>query len=331
MKTINVLTIDGGGIRGLMSAKILKHIEERIQEETKSDIKLAEYFDLIVGTSTGGVLSSIYCFPDENGKPKFNASDAVDLYLEYGGFIFSNGFKYKLKSLFGLTKSRYDGENLRESVKKYLGSDTKISKSVTNLMITSVDPLSNELFLFKSHKAKKDKSRDYTFYDAAIATSAAPIYLPPHKIGNQPLVDGGMSINNPSMSAYVEASKMFKNSKINVLSIGTGTKINKFDYEDIKGWGIYGWLFSIHESKGSPLVDLILNASSKGTEYITDQLYHKEFKGDYLRLDPMITDEMKFGMDDASNENLKEMVISSNNSINKHKKDIDDFIKKSMK
>lgn len=329
-KNINVLTIDGGGIRGLMSAQIISYIEEKLQEKTSSDVKIGEYFDLIVGTSTGGILSCIYCFPDKNGRPLYSSQDAVDLYLKNGGFIFSNNFWYKVKTFFGLSKSKYDGKNLNKMIKSYIGGG-KISESTTNMMITSVDPISNELFLFKSHKAKTDMNRNFTFEDAAISTSAAPIYLPPHKIGDKVLVDGGMSINNPSMSGYVEAIKMFPESKrVNILSIGTGTKINKFDYEDIKNWGIYGWLINIGRDKGSPLVDLILNASSNGTEYLTEKLYDKKLDGYHLRIDPIINENVEFSMDKADDKNLKEMSKSSRDTIEHYKKEIDEFIEKTL-
>ena len=83
-KAINILTIDGGGIRGVLPAEVLKYVEEKLQELTNSNIKIAEYFDLIVGTSTGGILTCIYTCPDKNGNPKYTAKDALDLYLDQG-------------------------------------------------------------------------------------------------------------------------------------------------------------------------------------------------------------------------------------------------------
>jgi len=329
--SINILTIDGGGIRGLMSAQILNHIEEKIQEYTSSKIKIGEHFDLIVGTSTGGILTCVYCFPGKDGKPLYSSKEAVSFYLKNGGKIFSNTFWSKFKSLWGISKSKYDGKKLREVVDSYIGGGIGIDKATTNMMITSVDAITNDLFLFKSHKAKLDDNRNFTFKDAALSTSAAPIYLPPHKVRNTALVDGGMSLNNPSISGYIEALKMFPKAKeINLLSIGTGSKINKFDYNDIKNWGIYGWLFNVGKFKGSPLVDLILSSSSNGTEYLTTKLYDKKLNGEYLRIDPILGDGVIFNMDEASDENLKEMTKSSKNTIEHYKKDIEKFLKKTL-
>lgn len=327
-KNINVLTIDGGGIRGLMSAQIISYIEKRIQKHTSSDVKIGEYFDLIVGTSTGGILTCLYCFPDKNGKPLYSSQDAIDLYLKNGSSIFNNKFWFRVKGLFGLTKSKYDGKNLRTLIDKYMGNVT-IDKSITNMMLTSVDPKTNDLFLFKSHKANLP-SKNFKFKDGALATSAAPIYLPPHKLNGKVLVDGGMSINNPSISGYIEALKMFPEAnKINLISIGTGSKINKFDYKDITNWGVIGWLFNI-KTGGSPIVDVLLNSSAKGTEYLTDRLYQEKLNGDLLRIDPILNNNVDFSMDNVSEKNLKEMVKSGEDTIKYYKNDIDKFLKKTL-
>ena len=89
MKKVRILSIDGGGIRGILPGIVLVHLEEKLQEKTgNEDMRLADVFDLMAGTSTGGILTLTYLMPDENNRPKFTAQKAVDLYLEKGGKIF---------------------------------------------------------------------------------------------------------------------------------------------------------------------------------------------------------------------------------------------------
>ncbi|CAG7580741.1 MAG: putative patatin-like phospholipase [uncultured marine phage] len=322
MSEINVLSIDGGGIRGVLPAEILIYVEEKIQELTNSDIRLAEHFDLIVGTSTGGILTCIYCLSDENGKPKYTAVDASNLYLKNGGDIFKKEFSHRVKTLWGLAGPRYSHKNVEKLFDKYMGED-KLDTSVTNMMLTSVNTKGSGLYLFKSFKAKIDPSRNHTFKDAARATSSAPTYFAPHKLNDMSLIDGGMAINNPSMSAYVEAMKLFpKAKKINLLSIGTARTVDSFTHKKTKKWGILNWIV--------PLFDIILIASARGVEYQADLLYKSHIKGEYLRIDPVLGDADD-EMDNASPENLKLLKEAGIKSLSLNKDNIDMFLKKTIK
>ena len=85
---VKILSIDGGGIRGILPGVMLSYIEEQLQLRSGDPTKrLVDYFDLIAGTSTGGILTSLYLCPNEHGRPKFKASQAVDLYLKHGSKI----------------------------------------------------------------------------------------------------------------------------------------------------------------------------------------------------------------------------------------------------
>ena len=321
MSDINVLSIDGGGIRGILPAEILKYVEEKLQDLTDSDIRLADHFDLIVGTSTGGILTCLYCIPDENGKPKYKAIEASELYLKNGGDIFKKEFWHRAKTLWGLMGPKYSHKNIEKVFDSYMG-DHKIDKAVTNMMLTSVNTKGSDLYLFKSFKAKVDPNRNHTFKDAARSTSAAPTYFTPHKLKNMSLIDGGMAINNPSISAYIEAKKLFPNAKrINLLSIGTARKEDIFTHKKTKKWGILNWIV--------PLFDIILLASAKGVEYQADLLYKSHISGDYLRIDPILGDAND-EMDDASEENLKRLKESGIKSVTLFKDEIDDFLKKTI-
>lgn len=98
-KLVRILSIDGGGIRGILPGQILVRLEELLQEHDPQ-ARLADYFDFMAGTSTGGILACLYLFPDSEhpGRPLFSAKDAVDLYLERGDDIFDISLWRKIRS-----------------------------------------------------------------------------------------------------------------------------------------------------------------------------------------------------------------------------------------
>src|SRR5438309_1904674 len=94
MKKIKILSIDGGGIRGIIPGVILTYLEKRLQVLTGTEQKIGDYFDLVACTSTGGILTCLYLMPGADGKAKYSAQDAVQLYLKEGQQIFSKtGFE----------------------------------------------------------------------------------------------------------------------------------------------------------------------------------------------------------------------------------------------
>ena len=91
-KKIRILSLDGGGIRGIITCVILKYIEEQLQKLDHPNAKIGDYFDLIAGSSTGGLLASIILFPDNTKKAKFSVQEALDLYAKKGDDIFNVKF-----------------------------------------------------------------------------------------------------------------------------------------------------------------------------------------------------------------------------------------------
>lgn len=104
MKKIRILSIDGGGIRGILPGTILAQLEKILQRlDGGSNRKIGDYFDMIAGTSTGGILSCLYLMPGENGMAKYTAAEALDLYLTNGHTIFDRTLKEKILSMGGST------------------------------------------------------------------------------------------------------------------------------------------------------------------------------------------------------------------------------------
>jgi len=305
---IRILSIDGGGIRGILPGVIIADIEAKIQERTgDADARISDFFDLMVGTSTGGILTCIYLVPDENGRPKFSAQQAVDLYLTRGQQIFSRNLGQRIKSVGGITDEKYNAAQLELIVKEYI-QDAKLSDLLKPCLITSYDIENRRAHFFTSHDAKT--TRDFLVREVARATSAAPSYFECAQITSLAgevfsLVDGGVFANNPALCGYSEARNMTFASKnqtnprasdMILVSLGTGTSPNTYEYDKAKKWGKIGWT--------TPVIDIMMSGSSETVDYHLKMLFDAADTPDqYIRIEPK-TYHADNDMDNAKAANL---------------------------
>ncbi|BET28438.1 hypothetical protein wCauATS_06400 [Wolbachia pipientis] len=126
-----ILSVDGGGIRGIIPAIILAEIEKRTRRT------IAEIFDLIAGTSTGGIVVAGLCRKDERGNPQYSANDLVELYQEYGAYIFKSSF-FRRSILSWFNCAQYPHKNIESVLDKYFGEDI-LKNTLSKVLITSYD------------------------------------------------------------------------------------------------------------------------------------------------------------------------------------------------
>jgi patatin-like phospholipase/acyl hydrolase len=218
---VRILSIDGGGIRGIIPATVLAELELRTGR------RIAEMFDLIAGTSTGGILALALTRPGHGGTPIYTAEELIGLYVEEGPEIFSRSIWHRVHSAEGLLDEKYPSGGLERAFHRYLG-DARLSDSLTGVLVTAYEIEQRHTFFFKSSKARADAADDYAMRDAAQATSAAPTYFQPVRIDRGPdrpylaLVDGGVFANNPAMCAYAEAVKGRPDADVLLVSLGVG-------------------------------------------------------------------------------------------------------------
>ena len=210
MPLFNILSIDGGGIRGIIPAMILAEIERRTGR------RIAELFDLIAGTSTGGIIALGLTVPHRRQRltPLYEASQLVSFYEEEGKEIF-HSFWQDVVSLHGLMEERYSSEPIERVLRKYLGEHTRLSQALTDVLITSYEIETCRPFFFtrRTARSKSEKHFDPRMWEVARATTAAPAYFAPFQIKRSsrshlaPLtfVDAGIFLNNPTLCAYTEA------------------------------------------------------------------------------------------------------------------------------
>jgi patatin-like phospholipase/acyl hydrolase len=299
MSRKRILSIDGGGIRGVIPASILKYIEE------KTGKPCCDLFDLIAGTSTGGILGCGLCIPDKNNKPKFTAEDLIELYAQHGKRIFARSLWGGFRGLGGMVDEKYNEDGLEGLLEDYF-DDAELDTAKTNLLVTSYDITSRKPHFFKSWRAqgKNNRSgeskhdRNFLMRDVCRATSAAPTYFEPAKVKSKSdktfhLIDGGVFANNPGMCALSSARRLFENPEEMVfLSLGTGETTREIPYKDAKGWGLIGW--------ARPLLYILFDGVSDTADFHLRQ----ELGLKYLRVQTVLGKGVNDNMDDASDENI---------------------------
>lgn len=289
---MRVLSIDGGGIRGLIPALVLAEIERRTQRRT------AELFDLIAGTSTGGIIACALARPGDDGAPRFAADELAQLYEREGPRIFHRSLLKRITSAEGVLDERYGSDGLLAALREYLG-DARLSDALVPLFVPAYDIERRRAFFFRSERARTDPALDFGLADVAHATSAAPTYFEPARVSDAAgahryaLVDGGVFAANPSACAYVDLVRAGRAPEVDVLaSLGTGTATRPLRYADVRGWGQLEW--------ARPLVDVLLSSAAETVDF---QLTH--LLGDrYVRLQERL-ETASDDLDDASPENLR--------------------------
>ena len=230
--TKRILTIDGGGVKGTFPASFLATVEEATGKS------ISDYFDLIVGTSTGGIIALGLGL----GWP---AQDLVDFYEEYGPRIFRQAsFWRRLGSVFN---AKYDPEPLHRALEENF-RDARIGESTVRLVIPSVNLDNGEVHLYKTaHHPRLELDYKEKAVDAARATSSAPTYFPSFiSSTGVPLIDGGVWANNPMAVAVVEALTTLRWSREQIKLLSLGCTTEPFDAEEARenSRGLGYWVFN---------------------------------------------------------------------------------------
>jgi len=300
-----ILSIDGGGIRGLIPALVLAEIENRTGKA------VADFFDLIAGTSTGGILALGFAMDDGSGRPQYTAGDLAEIYQTRGKEIFSRSLWKGAASLGGLADELYSHKGLEAVLDDYFGNET-LGAGLTHTLITSYDIQNRRPVFFKSWR---EDCQSVQMKHAARATSAAPTYFEPALVSvggaNRALIDGGVFINSPSVSAYAEAKKLFPHENdFFVLSLGTGEQIRPIAFDEACGWGKAGWLV--------PLLSCMFDGAADAADYQMNM-----FLGDrYVRMQTTLA-AASDDMDNATDSNVENLKAEAQNLIQTHTAEMD--------
>lgn len=273
-----ILSLDGGGLKGIFSAAILAYIEEDL------NIRVSDHFDLITGTSTGGIIALGL---GSGMKP----SEIVQFYVNEGPKIFR---QFWISNLKHLLMRKYGSRELEIALRKCFG-DKLLGDSIKKIVVPSYNIGEDDVYLFKTPHHERLK-RDYKvpMWKVAMAASAAPTYFPVFQgVDQVRLIDGGVWANNPCMIGVIEAISVLSvpMGAIHVLSIGTTNEVKTHSPKLDRG-GLLRWM--------KCAVDVILRGQSIGA---FTQAQHLLGNDRVFRIDPIVPDGL-FKMDKLSENAL---------------------------
>ena len=301
INTVNLLSIDGGGIRGIIAARILYLIE------TELDVNIYDFFDIFTGTSIGAIITSSIVYGKYTGKDVYETLTSNDNINK----IMKQSLMDKIFSNIQI-RPKYNGIEKRKLIESSVLSNTfKDTDKKILIPCFNID-------LHKTHYFKSWDNIDgaQSVLDIVDASSAAPSYFPGVKIGSYNFIDGAISSNNPTDVAYCETLKIFPNgSKVKILSIGSGKVRNHLTYFNNWGgiqWAAVGGIFS-----------LVMQGVDDITDYKTKNL-SEYLKHKYIRLNGYIDNG---SIDDISEENIKKLVDYGDKWFNNKRQELMIFFK----
>ncbi|KAK8585036.1 hypothetical protein V6N13_138977 [Hibiscus sabdariffa] len=308
---ITLLSIDGGGIRGLIPGVILSFLESQLQKLDGEQARLVDYFDVISGTSTGGLITAMITTPNpkEENRPLFAAKDIKDFYLQHCPKIFPQDSRSHFVSAANMVKSlmgpKYDGKYLHDILREKLG-ETRLHQTLTNVVIPTFDIKKLQPRIFSSYEVRIDPSTDALLSDICTGTSAAPTYLPAHYFQTQDssgktkefhLIDGGVAANNP---LYLWGL-VHQNAKRSTMLV----------------WQPNGVFWDACEHS-TPLVDIFMDASSDMVDFHLATVFQAlQSEKSYLRIQDDTLLEPMSSVDISTKENMENLVKAGEELLKK--------------
>lgn len=316
--TFRILSLDGGGIRGVIEAVILAEVEKIVK------VPLNHYFDLIAGTSTGSILATGIAL----GK---KSDEIIQLYRQRGKSIFPytsilSPQRLSLMLKYGLSAPKYSDKGLIEALQAEFGNTKLGDINSPKLLITAYDTIDRQFIVFKNWQTYKPWINT-PLWQICVSSSSAPTFFPAHFLTTESktysLIDGGIGANNPSACAVAEALRLDHSIKdISVLSIGTGDANQAIPYDKVRSWGLIQWIWQ------GRLIEVLMDASADVNDYISRQFMNppemeNEATPRYFRMQPKI---MKDAIDDASDENIDRLIMLAKDYVQQNKQLLSSFL-----
>jgi len=315
-KICRILSIDGGGIRGVLPAVWLGEIERKIRSLYNRSIP--EYFDYIAGTSTGSIIALALAL----GK---SPEQILSLYESRAREIFPYSSKFsfrRFKLLFksGLSAPKYNGDGLRKTLLSELGETPIGAITSTNILVPFYDTegrstqfIKNYLDVYAQYRIehlKQDPTKFPKFktvpaWEAAVCSASAPTFFPAHHLATSSkrysAIDGGVSVNNPTACVMADAiGAGYHPQDIHILSLGTGNGAKVIPYKKAREWGTVEWAV--------PIIEVLMNSAVDTQRHIAQNIvgnhHFCSFQID-LVANAHGQDKLSKDMDDASKENIQ--------------------------
>ena len=261
---------------------------------------IAEIFDMVAGSSTGGILALGLTAPNHNRKPTITAKTAVNLYLNESVNIFYASWQHWISNMGGLFGPKYESTGLFSLIDKQVGN-TKLSEALIPTLITGYYIAGESGVEFFSEDAKKQPyDKDCLMLHVGMATASAPVYFDSVDVDFawgklMAVADGSLYAHNPSLIAYATAKKHFPNKTIEIYSLGTGLLSPEELSDQLKGRGLLKWL--------APIISHLQIGGAEADMAVLHKLLNEKGPQKFFRLNVPI-DKAHGAIDDASEDNL---------------------------
>ncbi|GAA1488220.1 CBASS cGAMP-activated phospholipase [Brachybacterium sacelli] len=281
-----ILALDGGGAKALFTAHVLARLEQDL------DVSIKDSFDLIAGTSAGGIVALAL-------GAGLTPGEIVERYEELVKAVFPATRRRLWRRPRQLSAPIYDGDALRTALTTVLG-ERLLGDSAKRLLIPAWDVQRGAVHIFKTpHHTRLARDWRIPMVDIAMATSAAPLYFAAARVDGHRLIDGGVWANNPSVVAIAEAVSMLDVplASIRVLNVGTIDQLTNHPKRLDRG-GLFNW--------AKPIAPLILNAGSRGGQGIAEHLIGKDA---YTRFDARVPGDL-YALDSVDPDDIAGLAAS---------------------
>lgn len=328
---VTILSIDGGGVRGVIPVILLQEVRRRLAKRNNHK-PFFRIFDLIAGTSTGGMIALGLAVPEldpNTGRPTgrsfVSLEQMLEMYTERGLEIFPRSNFNALRSVKQAFGDKYDASGFEHVLEDIFGVRT-LREAATSLLVTSYDTERRRPHFFKRKPGPWNEAEpDFFLRDVARATAAAPTFFDPAYIASVPdtgerycLIDGAIIADNPALCAFIEARKFFPHARnYAILSIGTGTTVARYSYHEMRRWGYLDWVSPV---KGVPLSSMTTDAQSELVNHQLNKLHGVRY---YRFNAPLLGCSEE--MDDAGARNMLQLSRLAYEIIQKNSDSLDEI------
>lgn len=350
-KRLTILSVDGGGVRGLISATVLAELEGQLQRLDGPEARLVDYFDVISGTNFGGLITSMISSPRAEGsnRPLFTAREVVQFFQTHAYEIFPQGRDpsgQTRRNFMALKGPKYFSRGLRHLLDQVFESDPLLDRALTSVIIPAFDTKLQQPILFSSWQARRDPLENPPIKTVCCGTTAVPTHFPPihftltdtSREPNQTrefnLINGEVAVHNPAYVAIAQAikeshadgtvAKRVDCSNLNnilVLSLGTGQHTMGYDATNVAKWGTVEWLDNNGEAR---LVDTVFNAKGDMVDYSLSILFQSQHcASNYLRIQADNLNGPLASLNDTSESNLRNLTAAANRLLDEPASDRD--------
>lgn len=311
---VRILSIDGGGMQGIVAGRTLAYLEKILQAKTGDpDARIADFFDVAIGTGVGGIIAAMLFADDGTGRPLCRAEEAWRLLAEEGRRMFKPA-SGKFQAIFRRSGARFSGKSMERVLKRLFagknGRSMTLKETVKPLLIPCYDLSSAAPFLFSRADALETDNFDFRLWEVCRAAAAAPGFFEPVFLSSVDgrtsctAIDAGLVMNNPTAAAIthvVHNKQEFPSVRcvedLLVLSVGTGHFDRAYDYEKVKRWGAGQW--------AKPVVKIVGDGISENVDHAMSMAFGQS-RRNYVRIQGNgFTNKCIGDTDDPSEANVK--------------------------